>query len=102
MTDATTVTVIDLTTDEATGHLTRRANNAHQVIGHSHSTDKTTSHPTKQPKDGCQVVGYKPASGQVAGYPAQAGIRQDKRTFCLNPLDSRLRGNDKVVDSSCD
>ena len=26
--------------------------------------------------------------------PAQAGIQQDKNAFCLNPLDSRLRGND--------
>ncbi len=28
--------------------------------------------------------------------PAQAGIQQDKNSFCLNPLDSRLRGNDEV------
>jgi|GEM_PF-2385039 len=26
--------------------------------------------------------------------PAQAGIQQDKNAFDLNPLDSRLRGND--------
>jgi hypothetical protein len=26
--------------------------------------------------------------------PAKAGIQQDKNAFCLNPLDSRLRGND--------
>ncbi|MBK9161360.1 MAG: hypothetical protein IPM27_07315 [Nitrosomonadales bacterium] len=26
--------------------------------------------------------------------PAQAGIQQEKNAFSLNPLDSRLRGND--------
>ncbi len=26
--------------------------------------------------------------------PAQAGIQQGKNAFCLNPLNSRLRGND--------
>ena len=29
--------------------------------------------------------------------PAKAGIQQDKNVFCLNPLDSRLRGNDVVI-----
>jgi hypothetical protein len=29
--------------------------------------------------------------------PAKAGIQQDKNAFCLNPLDSRLRGNDVPV-----
>jgi len=29
--------------------------------------------------------------------PAQAGIQQLKNAFCLNPLDSRLRGNDGIL-----
>jgi hypothetical protein len=29
--------------------------------------------------------------------PAKAGIQQGKNAFCLNPLDSRFRGNDDVV-----
>jgi hypothetical protein len=29
--------------------------------------------------------------------PAKAGIQQDKNAFCLNPLDSRFRGNDVPV-----
>ncbi len=29
--------------------------------------------------------------------PAQAGIQQDKKAFRLNPLDSRLRGNDAAI-----
>jgi len=29
--------------------------------------------------------------------PAQAGIQQNKKAFCLNPLDSGLRRNDVVV-----
>ena len=28
--------------------------------------------------------------------PAQAGIQQDKKAFCINPLDSGLRRNDDV------
>ena len=30
-----------------------------------------------------------------AAIPAKAGIRQDINPFCLNPLDSRFRGNDE-------
>jgi hypothetical protein len=29
--------------------------------------------------------------------PAQAGIQQLKNAFCVNPLDSRLRGNDGAL-----
>jgi len=29
--------------------------------------------------------------------PAQAGIQQLKNAFCLNSLDSRLRGNDGTL-----
>jgi len=29
--------------------------------------------------------------------PAQAGIQSLKNAFCLNPLDSRLRGNDGTL-----
>jgi len=29
--------------------------------------------------------------------PAEAGIQQDKKAFCSNPLDSGLRRNDVVV-----
>ena len=29
----------------------------------------------------------------LAVIPAQAGIQQDRNAFCLNPLDSRLRGS---------
>ena len=32
--------------------------------------------------------------------PAKAGIQQDKNAFCLNPLDSRFRGNEGVVSLS--
>jgi hypothetical protein len=42
----------------------------------------TTSHLTNPAKDAGQVIGYsqstKPASWQVAGYPAKAGIQQEK------------------------
>ena len=30
----------------------------------------------------------------LAVIPVQAGIQQDKKAFCLNPLDSGLRRND--------
>jgi len=33
--------------------------------------------------------------------PAQAGIQQDKNAFYLNPLDSRLRGNDEPLEGLC-
>ena len=33
--------------------------------------------------------------------PAQAGIQQDKKTFYLNALDSRLRGNDETLEGLC-
>jgi hypothetical protein len=34
---------------------------------------------------------------KCAVIPAQAGIQQEKKAFCLNPLDSGLRRNDVVV-----
>jgi len=34
--------------------------------------------------------------------PAQAGIQQDKKAFCFNPLDSGLRRNDVLVFLGCD
>ena len=39
----------------------------------------------------------------TTAYPlrVQAGIQQDKNAFCLNPLDSRLRGNDGCIEGLC-
>jgi hypothetical protein len=44
-----------------------------------------------------------PIRGQAAAgtqsssvVPAKAGIQQDKNAFDLNPLDSRIRGNNEV------
>ncbi|MBK9161355.1 MAG: hypothetical protein IPM27_07290 [Nitrosomonadales bacterium] len=37
--------------------------------------------------------------GVRAIIPEQAGIQQEKNAFLLNPLDSRLRGNDAVFSS---
>ncbi len=40
------------------------------------------------------------ANSTKAVIPAQAGIQQDKNAFCLNPLDSRLRGNDEPLETA--
>lgn len=40
-------------------------------------------------------------STTTAVIPAKAEIQQDKNTFCLNLMDSRLRGNDKPSTVKC-